>query len=118
FAAAAKIRNGDQAALLQKQETAGGKYRRQTDIEATVPRKQRWIFPILLQSFFVSQEHRDLRAVLGWIPDLVHLVGGKNDIRFDFLPESWLCRLSWLSLPHPYPLSGGQIQMIDAVGPG
>ena len=63
FVATTKVHLCIDAAALNERKSRGGEARIQGNVETSVTVKQSWIATVFLQTFLVSQEHRNFSAV-------------------------------------------------------
>src|SRR5262245_34202374 len=71
FAASTQVDDCINAALFHKECIADAERGRHRNIETTVPIQQQRVASIQLQSFFISQKHRDLCSVFAGNEDLL-----------------------------------------------
>src|SRR5215469_2710063 len=83
LAAAAQIGDGKPSALLKPPSVSWTPGRREADVEAAVTGHKKALRTILLEILFARDEHRDLRAVFGFVKDLleIELTGVEGDLR-------------------------------------
>ena len=70
LASPTKVCHGINPSHFKPRQVRHREARRDADIEPAVPIKQRRIFSVLLQTFFVSDKHRNARPVFAMIEDL------------------------------------------------
>src|SRR5262249_2762497 len=79
LAAAAEIGNSDDETFLEQEDVESRVVGSQADVEASIRGQERRPLTVGSQTLLVNEKHRDLRAVLGGVPDLFGLKQGRID---------------------------------------
>ena len=80
LATSAQVGHGVHAALLEQHDVGRGEARGQRDVEAAVRVEHGRALAVQLEARLVDDEHRDHRAVLGRVEDLLAFVSGRVEV--------------------------------------
>jgi hypothetical protein len=86
--AAAQVGDRVNTAVLHPEIHAAAESRRQRDVKAAIAGQQCWVLAVFLDSLLADDKHRNLRAVLRGVPNLLHVIGRRIDGgRVNFGPQ-------------------------------